>query len=103
MKWSTASRVFDNLAPGRHSLFFATIACFVAILGGDSAMAAVSYSAAGSTYSQNFDTLPNTPTNTTLGNSPTGWTDDNASPGAGNFSILGWYLYHTTSVTEGGF
>jgi len=64
---------------------------------------AVIYSVTGSTYSQNFDTLPNTPTNTTLGNSPAGWTDDNAAPGAGNFSIVGWYLYHPTLVTEGGF
>src|SRR5256885_7043559 len=64
---------------------------------------AVIYSVTGSTYSQNFDSLPNTPTNSSLGNSPLGWTDDNAAPGAGNFSIVGWYLYHPTSVTEGGF
>src|SRR6185437_16212953 len=64
--------------------------------------ASVSYSTTASTYTQNFDTLPNSPTNTTLGNSPTGWTDDNAAPGAGNFSIAGWYLYHPLSVTEGG-
>ena len=67
------------------------------------AQASVSYSTAGSTYSQNFDSLPNTPSNASLGNSPTGWTDDNASPGAGNFSIVGWYLYHPISQTEGGF
>ncbi len=65
--------------------------------------ASLSYTTAGSTYSQNFDSLPNTPSNASLGNSPTGWTDDNASPGLGNFSIVGWYLYHPTSQTEGGF
>jgi hypothetical protein len=63
----------------------------------------VSYSTPGSTYSQNFDSLPNTPENASLGNSPIGWTDDNASPGAGNFSILGWSLYYPTATTEGGF
>ena len=62
----------------------------------------LSYSTFGSTYSQNFDSLPNTPQNASLGNSPTGWTDDNASPGAGNFSIAGWYLYHPLALTEGG-
>jgi PEP-CTERM motif-containing protein len=65
--------------------------------------ASVGYSTAGSTYSQNFDSLPNTPQNTSLGSSPIGWTDDNASPGAGNFSIVGWYLYHPLSIAEGGF
>jgi hypothetical protein len=65
--------------------------------------AAVSYTTPGSTYSQNFDSLPNTPTHTSLGNSPTGWTDDNPSPGAGNFSIVGWYLWHDIAQAEGGF
>src|SRR5437762_10300680 len=69
----------------------------------DTARAVVVYNVPGLPYTQNFDSLPNTPTNTSLGNSPTGWTDDNASPGAGNFSILGWYLYYPTSTTEGGF
>ncbi len=64
--------------------------------------AAVIYSTPGSTYSQNFDTLPNTPQNASLGASPAGWTDDNSSPGAGNFSIVGWYLYHPISQSEGG-
>src|SRR6266581_2683044 len=63
----------------------------------------VSYTTPGSSYLQNFDSLPNTPENVSLGNSPIGWTDDNAVPGAGNFSIVGWYLYHPTMTTEGGF
>jgi hypothetical protein len=69
----------------------------------NAAHAAVVYSVPTSTYSQHFDTLPNTPENVSLGTSPTGWTDDNAAPGAGNFSIVGWYLYHPTSQSEGGF
>ena len=62
----------------------------------------VSYSTSGSTYFQGFDSLPNTPQNTSLGNSPAGWIDDTIIPGTGQFSILGWYLYHPTATTEGG-
>jgi len=65
--------------------------------------AAISYTTVGSPYTQNFDSLPTTPENASLGNTPAGWTDDNASPGVGNFSIEGWYLYHPIAVTEGGF
>ena len=61
-----------------------------------------SYSIVGSPYSQNFDSLPNSPENTSLGSSPIGWIDDTTTPGASQFSILGWYLYHPTSQTEGG-
>ena len=68
-----------------------------------SANGQVSYSTVGSTYSQTFDSLPNSPANVSLGASPIGWTDDNASPGAGNFSIVGWYLYHPLPLAEGGF
>ena len=67
------------------------------------ARASINYTVAGSTYSQDFDSLPNTPQNATLGNTPTGWTDDNSTPAAGNFSILGWYLYHPVLQAEGGF
>src|SRR5436853_2685515 len=70
----------------------------------DSARASVSYTSAGSGYTQNFDTLPISPTNTSLGATPAGWVDDSTSPGT-NFSIPGWYLYHTVdqSSGEGGF
>jgi len=67
------------------------------------ATASVSYTTPGSPYVQNFDSLPNSPENVSLGNSPIGWTDDNASPGAGNFSVVGWSLYYPTTTTEGGF
>ncbi|HEX3601468.1 MAG TPA: PEP-CTERM sorting domain-containing protein [Lacipirellulaceae bacterium] len=60
----------------------------------------ISYTAINSTYTQDFNTLPQSPS--TFGNSPAGWTDDSTSPGS-NFSIPGWYLYHSTSQTEGGF
>ncbi|HEX8520800.1 MAG TPA: PEP-CTERM sorting domain-containing protein [Tepidisphaeraceae bacterium] len=66
------------------------------------APAAVIYSTPGAAYTQNFDTLPNTPENVSLGNSPTGWIDDTATPSTGNFSIPGWYVFHPASLTEGG-
>jgi hypothetical protein len=72
------------------------------LIGSLGLQASVSYSVTGSTYSQSFDTLPSTPLNASLGTSPNGWLDDSASPAAGQFSIPGWYLYHPTSVTEGG-
>jgi hypothetical protein len=68
------------------------------------ARASVSYSTPGSTYSQNFDSLLNTPENASLGTTAAGagWADDNASPAANQLSIVGWYLYHPTAATEGG-
>src|SRR5580765_8234427 len=91
-----------SICPRCHSL-----TCLLSLALGTlilcNAHAAVSYTTPGSTYSQNFDSLPITPESVSLGNSPTGWTDDNASPAAGNFSIVGWYLYYPTSTTEGGF
>jgi hypothetical protein len=63
------------------------------------AQAAVSFT--GSPYTQNFDTLPNAPVNTSL-QSTAPWTDDVASP-SGQSSILGWYLWHPLeSTSEGG-
>jgi hypothetical protein len=82
---------------------FSPVLLITLAIAAHQARASVSYSVAASTYSQNFDSLPNTPANTSLGNSPVGWTDDNAAPGAGNFSIVGWYLYHGLPLTEGGF
>src|SRR5262249_34474657 len=64
--------------------------------------AAISYDTDNAVYSQNFDSLPNTPENTSLGNTPAGWTDDTLTPGAGQFSIQGWYLFHALTPTEGG-
>jgi hypothetical protein len=54
------------------------------------AQAAVSFT--GSPYTQNFDTLPNAPINTSLEDTAP-WIDDVASP-SGQTSLLGWYLYH---------
>ncbi|MBA4105968.1 MAG: hypothetical protein C0485_09435 [Pirellula sp.] len=64
--------------------------------------AGISYSIAESPYTENFNTLPLSPTNTSLGATPSGWTDDNAAPGGGNFSIPGFHLWHPTSTGEGG-
>ena len=62
----------------------------------------VLYSSVGSLYNQNFDSLPNSPENVSLGASPIGWIDDTTTPGANQFSILGWYLFHPTVQSEGG-
>jgi hypothetical protein len=78
------------------------LACAAASLVGPAAQAAIVYSTAGSNYTQDFDTLPITPSNATLGNSPIGWVDDSTSPGVNQFSIPGFYLYHPLSLAEGG-
>lgn len=79
-------------------------ACAVGLFAGatSSAEAQVSYSTAGSTYFQNFDSLPTAPENVTLGNSPAGWIDDNSAPGVNQFSMVGWYLLHPLTLAEGG-
>lgn len=86
------------------SAFAAFFAACLALAFSPTARGSVSYSTAGSIYSQNFDSLPNTPQNASLGTtaSAVGWTDDNAAPGVGQFSIVGWYLYHPTVQSEGG-
>jgi hypothetical protein len=87
----------------RFSSGISTLVTIAAMMAVSNSEASVSYSVTGSTYSQNFDSLPTTPLNASLGATPTGWTDDNASPGAGNFSILGWYLWAPIVQSEGGF
>jgi hypothetical protein len=74
-----------------------------ALFAAQASQAAVIYTTPGSTYSQNFDSLPITPENVSLGNTPVGWTNDNPAPAAGNFSIPGWYLFHPLVLAEGGF
>jgi hypothetical protein len=86
----------------RRLVFCSAVAAGATVFLASGATAAVVYSTDGSTYSQDFDSLPNSPTNTSLGNTPSGWIDDTSSPGAGQFSIVGWYLNHPTSTTEGG-
>jgi hypothetical protein len=68
--------------------------------------AAISYTTAGANYTQTFDSLPNMPENTSLGDSPIGWKNDDTAPPSGNFSIEGWYLLHPLTPaqpTDGGF
>jgi hypothetical protein len=78
--------------------------CAVLLLGltASELRASISYTTVNSSYTQNFDSLPISPT--TFGNTPAGWIDDSASPGT-NISIPGWYLYHTANLSsgEGGF
>jgi hypothetical protein len=69
-----------------------------------SASGAIVYTVPDEIYFQNFDSLPNTPQNTSLGNTVdgVGWVDDSATPAANQFSIPGWYLYHPGILPEGG-
>src|SRR5215211_8573059 len=64
---------------------------------------AILYSTASSTYSQDFDTLPNSPTDTNLqvAATPKKWIDDSASPTVNQISIEGWYLYHPIDLSAG--
>jgi hypothetical protein len=83
----------------RPVLFLAAVAvaglCSAPVLG------SVMYGTVGGSYTQDFDTLPNSPTNTSL-QATAAWTDDTSTPGANQVSIPGWYLYHPTSQSEGG-
>lgn len=68
------------------------------------ATGAVSYTTPDAIYFQDFNSLPNAPENISLGTTANGlgWTDDTVAPLAGQYSVLGWYLYHPTAVSEGG-
>lgn len=66
----------------------------------NSSEAALSFT--GTALTQNFDSLPTDKGTGSVGTTPAGWIDDSTSPGAGQFSVPGWYLYHTTSQSEGG-
>src|SRR5689334_14766219 len=93
-------KMFRHVPSSAFVSFSAILASFFCI---QTIEAAVSYTTPGSTYSQNFDSFPISPQNASLGNSPTGWTDDNPSPAVGNFGIVGWYLWAPITATEGGF
>ena len=54
------------------------------------ARGSVSYLTPGSTYFQNFDSLPKTPQNVSL-QATIPWTDDSTSSSS-QTSLLGWYL-----------
>lgn len=64
------------------------------------APAAIVYTSTGSVYSENFDSLPNSPENATI-QAVSPWVDDTSSP-VGQTSLLGWYLYHPANLPEGG-
>src|SRR5438046_2850742 len=74
-----------------------------------SALGAISYSTTGSTYSENFNSLPtDPPVNASLqgtgtGKYTNGWQDDTTTVAGDHISIPGVYLYYpTTTATEGG-
>lgn len=70
-----------------------------------SAHAALSYTTAGSLFTQDFDSLPGSPTNQNIQANTQytqGWQDDSTST-ATSLGIPGWYLYHPlASASEGG-
>ena len=78
-----------------------TVSLALALSFSSAASAAISYTTIGSNYTQNFDSLPLTPTNASLIPSGQEWQDDTATPGTGYVSIPGWYLYHTTDPGGG--
>jgi hypothetical protein len=84
---------------GLHTL---VIAAAVTAFCSVTSQAAINYNVTGSTYSQNFNTLPIATENASLGTTPAGWIDDSATPAANQFSIVGWYAYHSTTQSEGG-
>ena len=88
----------------RSILGFACVALVLSALVSET-RASASYSTAGSNYTQNFDSLPNAGTSASLGNTPLGWTDDNASPGAGAYSYFCFFyvagLYTLINIPVG--
>jgi hypothetical protein len=60
------------------------------------------YSTAGSTYSQNFDSLPNTPVDASLQSTTVTmpWADDTNPVPNQLISIPGWFLYHPLVPTS---
>jgi PEP-CTERM motif len=70
------------------------------LAGALTARASVSYSAAGSSYLQDFNSLPTDPPSngslqgTGAGQYVNGWADDSTTIAATQISLPGWYLYH---------
>jgi len=70
------------------------------------ARGAISYSVPGSTYSENFNSLPaDAPNNASIETVYTnGWRDDTATVAGTHVSLPGWYLFHPLSpAAENGF
>jgi hypothetical protein len=77
------------------------IIAFVLMVGSQNIQAAIQYTTPGSTYSQNFDSLPITPVDASLQSATVTmpWADD-TTPNANLISIPGWYLYHPIVPTS---
>jgi hypothetical protein len=88
-----------RLSP-RASAYSLAIAAALALISKTDTLAQVSYTVPGVNYLQDFNTLPLSPENTSL-QTTIPWTDNSTSSGT-QTSILGWYLYHPISQTEGG-
>jgi PEP-CTERM motif len=91
--------------PSKQLPIAGVIATGLALVLSQNAYSQVLYGTAGSTYSQNFDSLPNTPENVNLQTfaTPTQWADNSTSTSS-QISLTGWYLYHpiTNPGSEGG-
>jgi hypothetical protein len=80
------------------------VIAIVLTVGSQNIQAAVQYTTPGSTYTQNFDSLPITPVDVSLQSATVTmpWADD-TTPNANLISIPGWYLYHPiTPASESG-
>jgi hypothetical protein len=85
----------------RRTIVPIAIALLLPSLSADRIIAALAYTAHGSTYTQTFNTLPVSPVNSSLVASGQEWQDDTTTPAAGHVSIPGWYLYHPLIPTGG--
>jgi GH25 family lysozyme M1 (1,4-beta-N-acetylmuramidase) len=101
-QWTSTGSVAGISGNVDRDVFNGTITELNQFIGPQQSVGGIRYSTTGSTYQQNFDSLPKTPENTSLGNTPAGWIDDSTTPAENQFSIEGWYLRHDLSVTEGG-
>jgi autotransporter-associated beta strand protein len=104
MRRFAISHVFGALAIVRRSFSLAIVTCFLAILWANAAQAVFDYNTVGGSYTQNFDSLPSTPTNTNIQTATFthGWQDDTSTVAGDHVSIPDWYLYHDASQAEGG-
>jgi hypothetical protein len=83
-----------------------TMAALLSIGSLGPARAAISYSTAGSLYTENFDGLPtDAPNNASIETVYTdGWRDDTTTVAGTHVSVPGWHLFHPLSpATENGF
>src|SRR3954470_1238176 len=99
MIWTAASHVLARRIPLTvlpRYLFVAAFACCVATLWGGAALASIDFNTVGGSYTQDFNSLPNTSSNTGgilqgtgTGQFTNGWQDDTTTVAGDHFSIPG--------------